>query len=114
MAFKDAKQCTAHKKTGAQCKNPAITGATVCRSHGGAAGQVKAAAKRRLLEAVDPLIVELIRIAESGKSERDRITAIRDVLDRAGLAAPKQIEISVDDARAVLLAEIERLEADAD
>ena len=41
-------QCTAFsKQTGKQCKAKAIPGGTVCRWHGGAAGQVKAKAAVR-------------------------------------------------------------------
>ena len=35
MAFKDARQCKARsKRTGKQCKNPAVKGFDVCRMHG--------------------------------------------------------------------------------
>lgn len=101
-------KCTAHSsRTGEPCKKPAVKGTNVCRSHGAGAPQVKAAARRRLLEAVDPLIVELIRIALEGENERDRISAIRDALDRAGLAPVRQVEVVTLDA---IDAEIRRLE----
>jgi hypothetical protein len=42
-------QCSAiSKRSGKQCRGPAIDGATVCRLHGGSAPQVKKAAARRL------------------------------------------------------------------
>jgi hypothetical protein len=45
-------RCTAKSKTtGRQCGRPIVPGATVCRYHGGAAPQVKAAAERRLADA---------------------------------------------------------------
>jgi hypothetical protein len=44
-------------RTGHQCKKGAITGATVCRSHGGAAPQVALAAKRRTVLAEANAIV---------------------------------------------------------
>lgn len=41
-------ECQAHSKTtGTKCGNKAIKGGSVCRFHGGAAPQVKAAAARR-------------------------------------------------------------------
>jgi hypothetical protein len=43
------RQCTAHARSGNRCKRYAAAGTTVCRMHGGAAPQVQAAAKRRLL-----------------------------------------------------------------
>lgn len=54
-------RCSARsKQTGEQCKLTAIAGGKVCRFHGGAAGQVKAAADQRELEAkADAEIVKL-------------------------------------------------------
>ena len=40
--------CTATNRSGTPCKRAAVPGATVCRMHGGASPQVKAAAQRRL------------------------------------------------------------------
>jgi hypothetical protein len=45
------RQCTARTRSGRQCRRSAIKGGTVCRVHGGAAGQVKLAAARRSAEA---------------------------------------------------------------
>jgi len=45
----DSRRCTARsKQSGERCKRPATRGTRVCRMHGGAAGQVQRAAKRRL------------------------------------------------------------------
>lgn len=43
-------KCTGHKSNGEPCGNWPIHGATVCRSHGGAAPHVKAAAAQRVAE----------------------------------------------------------------
>ncbi|MFJ5222792.1 HGGxSTG domain-containing protein [Streptomyces sp. NPDC088400] len=40
-------RCTARTRSGGRCRGMAVTGATVCRMHGGAAPQVRAAAQRR-------------------------------------------------------------------
>lgn len=86
-------QCTAHsKRTGEPCQRPAIKGGTVCHQHGGGAPQVKDKARQRLLEAVDPLMAELIRLALHGDSESVRVAATKDALDRAGLGAKQVIE----------------------
>lgn len=46
------RRCTATaKRTGERCARAPIDGADICRSHGGAAPQVKAAAARRVVEA---------------------------------------------------------------
>lgn len=101
--------CTAHKQNGQACKAPAIRGANVCRVHGGSAPQVKAAARRRLLELIDPALVRLGEALDSD-DERIRIQAIREVLSRTGIDEPIQIEVIPD---ANLIREwIEALEAD--
>ncbi len=54
-------QCSAKaKSSGAQCKRPAVPGATVCRYHGGAASHVRRAAARRL--ALGEAMAELSRL----------------------------------------------------
>lgn len=46
------RRCSAtSKRSGIQCKKPAIPGGTVCAMHGGSAPQVKAAAEQRQVEA---------------------------------------------------------------
>ena len=123
------KLCTAHRTDGEPCRGPAIKGGNVCRVHGGSIGHVKEAARRRLQEAVDPLMGRLIEIAldntepvkftctECGEDNvqnvgfnvRDSLVAIRDALDRAGLGAVRQVEVVTLDA---IDAEIRRLEAE--
>lgn len=41
------KRCRAHSRSGEQCKNPPVTGAVVCRMHGGSSPQVKQKAQVR-------------------------------------------------------------------
>jgi hypothetical protein len=48
---RQARKCHAHRKNGEPCKAYAIIGGRVCRAHGGAAPQVRAAARERLLMA---------------------------------------------------------------
>ncbi len=87
-------QCTAHLRNGSgtRCKKQAMKGQTVCGSHGGQAPQNKAAAARRLLESIDPAAAELVRIALKGKTERDRLTAIKELFERAGFGEAKRIQ----------------------
>lgn len=42
-----SRRCKAHTRSGGQCKNPPVTGATVCRMHGGSSPQVRKAAEVR-------------------------------------------------------------------
>ena len=88
-------QCTAHRRNGDQCRRSAIKGGTVCPTHGGAAPAVQRAAQVRLLMASDTVAGELVKIALSKKaSDSVRVQAILAVLDRAGISARQQIEIS--------------------
>jgi hypothetical protein len=89
--------CTATRRDGQPCTNFARLGATVCRMHGGSAPQVVRAAQVRLLMAADRLMAQLLQIAEN-KAEPTpvRLAAIRDALDRAGLGAKQQIELSAE------------------
>ena len=49
--MKDERRCTARAKTtGDRCRKAALKDMAVCRSHGGAAGQSRAAAARRRVE----------------------------------------------------------------
>jgi hypothetical protein len=64
-----SQRCSAHnKRNGAPCKNWAILGGDVCRSHGGGAPQVKKKARERLaLVHITPerTLLEIARIAYS-------------------------------------------------
>jgi len=89
-------QCTAHKKNGARCRKHSINGSNVCRSHGGAAPQVKRAAALRLLMAADSVAGELVRIALSKTaSDATKVQAIFGILDRVGLNARQAVDVDV-------------------
>jgi len=91
----DRPQCKAHTRSGSPCKNAPILGGEVCRMHGGAAPQVRAAAQRRLLASSDRMAKLLLDLATSAESEAVRLAAIKDALDRAGLTAKQQVELSL-------------------
>jgi hypothetical protein len=82
--------CSATTRKGLPCKGPAIQGGLVCRMHGGAAPQVKEAARRVTLERlVGPALVQLGHlIADPDVSDAVRLGAIRDVLDRTRYGEP--------------------------
>lgn len=81
------RQCVATNRAGTRCRLAPIPGGTVCHLHGGKAPAVVAAAKRRLLDAVDPVVTGLLEIFEDKNhvEPRDRIRTGFGILDRAGL-----------------------------
>ena len=89
-------RCTAHRRTGEQCRNPAILGATVCRFHGGAAKQVVHAARVRLQNAAEKMARELLGMAtDPNVSDSVKLAAIRDALDRAGLKPVTAVDLEI-------------------
>ena len=87
----------------------------MCRSHGGSASQVREAARRRLLELVDPALVRLDRIIRESNDERIVLAALKEVLTRAGIDPPVEDlerEMDVRTAEMVLDREFIRLKAE--
>jgi hypothetical protein len=75
------RQCTARsKRSGQRCQRAPVTGGTVCWAHGGAAGQVRRAAARRVAEA--EIVAAGERFAVNGDrpvdvlAELERLTAV--------------------------------------
>lgn len=101
--------CSANRSNGnGPCRAPAITGMKVCRTHGGAAPQVKRKAALRLMELVDPAIATLAREMVQADSSSDRQRAANSILDRAGVPRVTK-EIAADDSRAVLLTRLREI-----
>lgn len=90
-------QCTARgKRSGDRCKRPAMLGANVCRSHGGASPQARAAAKRRLEEAAAVLVQRLLNLALDGDApDSVALQAINSALNRAGMSAKHSDQLDV-------------------
>lgn len=89
-------KCSARTTAGEPCKRSPIKGGNVCATHGGSAGHVVAAARRRLMASSDRVGALLLRIAEDEKTPPAvRLAAIRDVLDRAGVTVKQEVEVTV-------------------
>ena len=80
-----------------ECEHPASAGAAVCEEHGGPAARVA------LADLINPAIRRLGELIHS-HDERVALAASEAVLNRTGYG--KQMEITVTDAREVLLARL--------
>lgn len=90
-----AHRCVAHRKNGDRCRRAAINGATVCRTHGGATRHIRNAAKVRLQNAADLMARELLKMAtDDNVSDAVKLAAIKDALDRGGLGAKTEVEVT--------------------
>ncbi|MFN2444494.1 MAG: hypothetical protein ABR606_02710 [Vicinamibacterales bacterium] len=90
----DRRQCTAANRQGARCQRAPILGGTVCHYHGGAAPQVQKAAALRMAELVDPAIMRLAELMMQTEFPSTAYQAVRDVLDRNGLAPEQKFKHS--------------------
>ena len=89
-------RCSAHRKNGAVCRNYAIRGGNVCRMHGGGAPQVRRRAQERILAAADGAAARLIEFMNDRRVPWPvRLTAARDLLDRAGLNPKTTVAVEV-------------------
>lgn len=74
---RQARKCSAKRTDGEPCESFAVTGAHVCRSHGGSAGQVlRKAAQRRLEQKV---VVMAEKYITSSEPVKDPLTALLQV-----------------------------------
>lgn len=105
-------RCSARSsRTGNPCKNYAIVGGKVCNYHGGAAPQVREAARKRIAAMVpyaemgiaqlagvpylNPDTDEVeIRFEGIASKEEVRLRALQDILDRAGLKGADKLEVT--------------------
>lgn len=82
--------CTATLRdgSGTLCRKPRMVGQLICASHGGQAPQNVKAAKRRLLEAIDPVIAQLVATALQPSGDCPTCGRMADAMKmRAMLAA---------------------------
>ena len=63
-----------------------MLGGNVCGTHGGRAPQVRAAAQMRILGMVSPALRRLQALVDNADTDSVKLSAVKDILDRAGLA----------------------------
>lgn len=89
--------CSARRTDGNPCQRPPIKGSNVCRTHGGAAPQVRARAQVRILMASDLAASKLIEMMSSPKvADNIKLAAAKDLLDRANLSGTQSVELTVE------------------
>lgn len=89
-------KCTARSsRTGAPCQKWPINGGTVCRTHGGAAPQVKAAAERRLEDLRPAAVNYLDWLLTQRDFPSAGLGAAKDVLDRNDGRPTEKVDMNV-------------------
>ena len=86
VACDAAPRCSAHTSAGRPCRKNAIKGMTVCYTRGGAAPQVREAARLRLACLVAPALQVVHEILKH-KGHPHRFAAAKEVLERNHLYA---------------------------
>lgn len=105
--------CTATaKSTGQRCTLKAVTGSTVCHTHGAARGTParrvadeileKKDLAARIAEAADAALDTVLSLAKDASDDKTQLAAAKDILDRAGHGAVKKSEIGGPGAFALL------------
>lgn len=89
-------RCGAKKRDGTPCRKFPMLGGRRCRLHGGASPQAVAKARERILGAADLAAQRLIEFMNDKRVPWPvRLSAARDLLDRAGLNAKTEVSIEV-------------------
>lgn len=89
----EAVRCSAHSsRTGKPCQKYPIAGATVCRTHGGAAPQVQRKAAERLAELVPKAIQKLDALMDRDEYPSVQFAASKAVIEFAEGKATERVE----------------------
>lgn len=97
------------------CDKDVVPGTRRCRRHGGELidpverRHVLFEAYSRIVGASEKAVQALVEIAVSGRNEVARVTAAKEILDRAGLTAELQISVRLEsDGRAERISEVQK------
>lgn len=88
--------CTARRNNGSACNAPAVTGMQRCRNH---LGFTVVEARRQVQEAIALLAVPALAVAwqlvqDDNTPPAVKAVLVRDILDRAGHAAARQLDVT--------------------
>jgi hypothetical protein len=96
-------RCGAKKRDGEACRRFPLRGTNRCRLHGGASPQAQAKARERILGAADLAAQRLIEFMNDKRVPWPvRLSAARDLLDRAGLGARNELTVELPQWQAVI------------
>lgn len=96
-------KCDHKNRAGKECGAGTVPGTIRCQDHGGALvdpevrRSILMSAYTKLVEGADTAVDALIEVASSGRNELARVTASKEILDRAGLGAEQNITLKVVD-----------------
>lgn len=95
-------RCTAIKKDGNRCRRFSLRGTNVCIKHGGQLPDVQAhakavveAAKLRIYGLTDEAIDVVYDLMQNSSADKIRLDAAKDLLDRANVKGPQEVEVTV-------------------
>lgn len=95
-------RCTAIRKDGERCRRWSLRGTTVCLQHGGRLPRVQdhatavvESARLRLIDMADGAVDQIEDLMLNGTAEKIRLDASREVLNRAGINGPVEIDVQV-------------------
>lgn len=95
-------RCTATKRDGTQCMKWSVRGTNVCTKHGAQLPQVQKAAADRVAMArlqlfgATPDAFDVIEGLLQSPTEMIRLKAATEILDRAGLKAGQEVNVTVE------------------
>jgi hypothetical protein len=96
-------RCTGTTSSGAPCTRWSIRGANVCIKHGAQLPAVKKAAAQRvetarimMMGAATDMYDVLFSLAQEGNEAGIRLKAATEILDRAGLKAGQEVNVTVE------------------
>jgi hypothetical protein len=96
----DASKCGYKDRGGKSCFKPTVPGSDRCPIHGGAVidpetrRSMLVSAYATIVEGAEKAVTALVDIAERGRNELARVNAAREILDRAGLTAALQVNVT--------------------
>jgi hypothetical protein len=78
-----------------------MRGQRVCQTHGGRAPLAMISAQDRIAEMVDPALSALRHLVDEADADSVRLSAIKDILDRAGYKPREKVDVNVQTVKSI-------------